>query len=246
MADVRVPAGRTAAPLLYLSIAEELRNRIVIGVYPAGSRLPPEVELAREFGVARTSIREALRVLASHRLLETTRGSTGGSVVLELDHQGVMRMLEQNMQALMTSHGCTEQEMEEVRELLEVSATWLAASRRTPVQLEKLHACLPDIAPGATPTPEQVDLNLRFHYAILEATGNRLLHVFAEPVSTVIYSFYRRKEHAPDYYQQVLKDHRIILRAIENRDPEGARQAMTEHFCELREGVRSSLTGLRF
>ena len=239
--------AESSAPLVYLAIAEQLRDRIALGTYPAGSRLPSEIELAKQFGAARTSVREALRVLASQGMIETTRGGSGGSVVLQLDHRDVMRMLERTMRYLLTSRGCTEEEMEEVRELLEVSATWMTASRRTPVQLDRLRSCLPDIEPGMQPRPEQVDMNLRFHYEILEATGNRLLHVFAQPVAVLIYSFYRRQEHAPEYYQQVLEDHRRILKAIEARDADAARVAMSQHFCALRESTAPSpLAGLSF
>jgi DNA-binding FadR family transcriptional regulator len=170
--------------------------------------------------------------------------------VLDLGHRDVMRMLEQNMQHLVSLRGCTREEMEEARELLEVTAAWMAASRRTPVQVRRLYDCIPDIPPGELPTREQIDTNLRFHYEILEATGNRLLHMFAEPVSVVIYSFYRSDEHHADYYQQVLEEHRGIARAIENRDADRARKLMSAHICAFRgqdDGdVRTSLSGLRF
>jgi DNA-binding FadR family transcriptional regulator len=236
-----------APKVAYLRIAEELRNRIVVGNYPVGTRLPPEIQLAQDMGVARTSVREALRVLAALGLVETTRGGSGGTVVLEIDHRDVMRMLEQNMGFLLTTQGCSEEEMEEVRELLEVSATWMAATRRTPDQLQRIKDTLQVFDPGVRPTEEQIQRNLRFHYLILESAGNRLLHAFGEPVSRLIYSFYLRKEHEPEYYRQTEMDHKEIHRALRDRDPEAARKAMTVHFANLRESSAPSfLHGLRF
>ena len=242
-----------AAPesLVYVRIANELREQILVGAIAAGDRLPRENELSRQFGASRTSVREALRVLTAQGLIATHRGSSGGSVVLELDHRDVMKMLELNMRSMVSSEGSSELEMSEVRELLEVTAAWLAASRRTPDHLTRLAECIPDIAPDSTPTQDQVDLNLRFHYVILEATGNRLLHLFAEPVSVLIHSFFRTQEHEPAYYQMAVEDHRRIARAIASRDAEAARLAMSEHIAKQRRyggepGIASAFDGLRF
>jgi DNA-binding FadR family transcriptional regulator len=188
-------------------------------------------------------------VLAAQGLISTSRGGGGGSTVLELEHRDVMRMLEANMRHLLTTRGCSKEEMEEVRELIDVTAAWMAASRRSPAHVERLRECIPAIKAGEQPTRAQIDVNLRFHYEVLEATGNRLLHIFGEPVSVLIYSFYRTAEHAPKYYQRVLADHHRILAAIEARDPTAARRAMSDHICNLREdtaGSRAALAGLTF
>ncbi|MEP7740008.1 FCD domain-containing protein [Nocardioides sp. 31GB23] len=227
----------------YLILARRLRAEILAGRYPVGSRLPGELELARDLEVGRASIREALRVLAAQGLIQTTRGTAGGSTVRRVDHRDVIRMLGEDMETLAALQGCSVQEMEEVEELLEVSAAWLAASRRTPVQLAKLWSHIPTIEPGQTPTPAQIDTNLAFHYDIVEATGNRMLHLFAEPVSIVIHNHFRSRERDVTYYQQVLEDHRHIAAAIQARDAEGARDEMQRHLSHLRSGGKSSPRG---
>ncbi|WP_459975743.1 FadR/GntR family transcriptional regulator [Nocardioides pyridinolyticus] len=233
-----------------MAIARQLRAEILAGRYPVGSRLPGEIDLASTLGVGRASIREALRVLAAQGLIQTTRGTSGGSTVRRVGHHDVIRMLSEDMEILASQHGCTVQEMEEVEELLEVSAAWLAATRRTPVQVEKLWSHIPDIAPGETPTASQIDTNLAFHYEIVEATGNRMLQLFAEPVSIVIHNHFRSRERDADYYQRVLEDHRRIAAAIEARDTSRARDEMQQHLGHLRarEDITrgSSLGGLNF
>ena len=63
----------------YQQVADQLRDRILDGSVAAGDRLPTEVELSEIFGVSRSTVREALRVLASRGLIRTTRGTTGGT-----------------------------------------------------------------------------------------------------------------------------------------------------------------------
>jgi GntR family transcriptional repressor for pyruvate dehydrogenase complex len=245
------PAGastRTPSVPVYVTVAGQVRTQILDGTYPGGTRLPTEVEMGRQLGVARTTVREALRLLASEGLVATTRGATGGTVVLELDHRHVMNMLEQNMRFLVSSQGCSEHEMDEVRELLEVSAAWLAASRRSPIDMQRLWATIPEIDADAPLTPIERQADPGFHRELFEATGNRLLHLFAQPVSEIIYSFFHSEEQTVDYYRQISHDHRLIAKAIEARDPTAAQNAMAEHLRNIRtiELGHSTFSGMCF
>lgn len=246
-----VDASSDSHHLAYVKVANTIRAEILSGRTPAGERLPSEAALSERFGVGRTTIREALRVLVAQGLIRTQRGANGGSTVTTLTHPQAMDMLELSLRSLAVAQGCSLEEMDEVRELLDVTATWLASSRRTPEHVRRLYECIPPDEDGAVPTPEQINTNLLFHYRILEATGNRLLHLFGEPVSILIYSFFRRQEHRPEYYHAVTADHLRIARAIEQRDPVAAQRAMSEHIAHLRHPddsstARSAFTGLAF
>jgi GntR family transcriptional repressor for pyruvate dehydrogenase complex len=219
--------------LIYVRIADTLREQILSGQLPPGSRLPSEAELGNLFGASRTSIREALRVLVSQRLIDTSRGATGGSTVRRLVHREVMDLLKDNMRALMIGSGTSHDEMGELRELLEVSATWVAASRRSDEQLERIASCLWPVD-RKLPSVEQIDTNLRFHYEILAATGNRLLHLFAEPVLVSINLISVEVPHDLTYYRRVAVEHAAIYEAIRDRDQPAARDAMSAHVAYLR------------
>ena len=65
----------------YEQVADQLRELIVTGELPQGGRLPTETVLARDLGVSRTTVREALRLLAAQGLIRTSKGQTGGSYV---------------------------------------------------------------------------------------------------------------------------------------------------------------------
>jgi GntR family transcriptional repressor for pyruvate dehydrogenase complex len=249
-ADAAASVPATKGPV-YVHVADTLREEILLGIHPAGQRLPSEAALSERFGVARTSTREALRVLLAQGLVRTQRGSLGGSVVTAVSQEEAMRILETSLRSMAIAEACTEQEMDEFRELLDVTSTWLAASRRTPEHVHKLYDLITDVPAGQPPTAADIQTNLRFHYQILEATGNRLLHLFGQPVSVMIYSFFRQQEHQPRYYQVVIEDHRKIAKAIEQRNPDAARVAMIEHLAHLRypddEGpARSAFAGLSF
>jgi len=246
----RAESGAEPDQLIYVRIADTLREGILSGQLPPGHRLPSEAELGRQFGSSRTSIREALRVLVSQRLIDTSRGATGGSTVRQLDHLEVIDMLKDNIRSLMVGRGSNRDEMEEVRELLEVSATWVAAQRRTEEQLARMASCVAPVS-LTLPTHEQTQLNLRFHYEILQATGNRLLHLFAEPIlESINLVSQQEQEQGLAYYRMVAGEHWRILDAIRDRDQSAARDAMSEHVLHLRSepaaGPGSPFTGLCF
>jgi GntR family transcriptional repressor for pyruvate dehydrogenase complex len=78
-AVVLVPLRRVRKS--YEQVADQLRDLIVRGQLRQGGRLPPEATLARELGVSRATVREALRLLAAQGLIRTAKGSGGGSFV---------------------------------------------------------------------------------------------------------------------------------------------------------------------
>ena len=115
----------------YEQVADQLRELIMTGELAPGERLPNEALLAREFGVSRATVREALRVLAAQNLLRTAKGAGGGSYVTlpTVDH--ISEFLRSNINLLTESRDVTLDELIEARELLEVPAARLAAARRS-------------------------------------------------------------------------------------------------------------------
>ena len=127
----------------YEQVADQLRSLIVTGRLPQGGRLPPETQLARELGVSRATVREALRLLAAQGLVRTAKGQTGGSYVTlpTVDH--ISESLSSNITLLADARDLTLEELIEVRELLEVPAARLAARRRREGDVERLRATIP-------------------------------------------------------------------------------------------------------
>lgn len=217
----------------YEQVYDQLRELIMTGELARGERLPNEAILAREFGVSRGTVREALRVLAAQNLIRTAKGAGGGSFVTlpTVDH--ISEFLRLNISLLSESEDVTLDEFLEARHLLEVFAAKLAAERRRPEDLEVMRATLHD--PSELTPEEQYVQNKNFHTAVVTSSRNTLLKIATQPIYSVLQTNLDRSHIPPSFPGQVEHDHRAILEAIESRDAELAERLMHEHLVFLRE-----------
>ena len=222
------PASRPA----YEELADALRARILGGELQPGDRLPVEPELSAHYGVSRSTVREALRVLSSQHLVTTTRGVSGGTFVMHPNLEQIAGHLEVGLGLLATSADLSVEQLLEVRDLVEVPAAGLAAERATPAQLAAVRATLVD--PRDAEPGQMHACNHRFHMLLIEAAGNPLLSVVATPVFGVLTTRFVRGDASASFWDTVLDDHRAILRRVEAGDAEGARAAMHDHLARLR------------
>ena len=239
MNGVQLDQQAIAAPVrrvrkAYEQVYDQLRELIMRGELARGQRLPNEALLARQFGVSRGTVREALRLLAAQNLIRTTKGAGGGSFVTlpTVDH--VSEFLQANISLLNESREVSAEEMLEARELLESFATRMAALRRSPADLERLRACIIDdpLEPGSE---QQFAYNAGFHAGLLDACGNTLLAIAAQPIFGILQTNMRRREIAIQTLRQVNEDHRGILAAVQAGDADAAEQRMRDHLALLRE-----------
>ncbi|MGU3584605.1 FadR/GntR family transcriptional regulator [Rhodococcus sp. C26F] len=220
----------------YAVLAEHLRNRILSGELQPGARLPGEAELTAEFGVGRSTIREALRSLASQNLITTTRGVTGGSFVAAPSVGHISAHLETGVALMAAAETVTVAQLMEVRNLMEVPAAGMAAFRRTDEHLEQLEASIFD--PHSLQGPETFAKNQEFHLVLLRATDNPLLELITAPVFRVLSSRFGR-EHAPEgFWQCVDHDHRAILDVVAAGDSMAAMDLMRRHLDNLGDSYR--------
>lgn len=185
------------------------------------------------FQVSRSTVREALRVLASRDLVMTTRGVTGGTFVSRLRGSQVSDYLEASL-GLMSSDGLSVEEILVVRELLEAPAAGMAAINRTPEDLLALEAILE----GEQQSRErgvQFTEHRQFHGFVVAAAGNGLLEVVMEPVFGVLQGRFTKPGLPSSVWQGIDSDHRRIARDIASGDSRAAEGAMREHLRRLRE-----------
>jgi DNA-binding FadR family transcriptional regulator len=202
---------------VYEEVANRLRSQIADGTLIPGDRLPAESNLAAEFGVSRSTIREALRVLNSEGLIRTARGVSGGSFVNEAEAQATSEFLRARLGILSRQQAITTAELLETRALLEVAGAALAAERRTDGHLDELRAAL--------------GLERDFHTTLLTAAQNRLLEAVAIPLVQLLEGSSGGADGAGP--QEADADHERILERIEARDPAGAAAAMEQHLTRL-------------
>jgi len=206
-------ASVTRVRKAYEQVYDQLRELIVRGELTRGERLPGELALAREFGVSRGTVREALRALAGQNLIRTAKGASGGSFVTlpTVDH--ISAFLQANISLLSESNDVTLTEFLETRELLEVFAARQCATRRSDADLQRLRETI--VADPATlPTEEQFVYNKEFHSVLLDSAGNTLLRIAAQPIFSVLQTNLSREAMSPRFARRINEEHRAILAAI--------------------------------
>ena len=217
----------------YRQVADQLRALVLQGALAPGERLPNESELSEMFGVGRSTVREALRVLSSQNMVVTSRGTSGGSFVAHPDPGKVSEFLEASLGLLSGAEALSVDELLEARELLEVPAARLAARRRGDAHLGALRAAVAEDREAAG-RGHRSEANLRFHQRLLEAAGNRLLGMMTAPVFTVLQARFQREAAPQQFWSQIAADHARILERVEEGDPDGAAGLMLAHLEHLR------------
>lgn len=220
--------------LAFQQVADQLRELIIQGELPPGARLPSEAELGAQFGVSRSTVREALRMLASQHLITTSRGVGGGSFVTYPDPSAIAEYLHTNLGLMTGTNLVGIRELLEARELLEVPAARLAAEHRTDEQLAELEKNLVPASLVDLPERRMFEINRAFHQAILDAAGNRLLRVMTQPVFTFLQTRLLRNRATPSFWDEVASDHVKIARAIGKGDAKAAGAEMQHHLARLR------------
>ncbi|WP_344981121.1 FadR/GntR family transcriptional regulator [Streptosporangium fragile] len=216
-------------------VAERLRRLIHRGEISPGDRLPPERELAETLGVARVSLREAIKLLQGHGYVEVRRGARGGTFVTSLDgpyRQWMGQMREESSEF---------EDILDYRIAIESRAAALAATRRGESDLADQRMAIERMA-RATERSEFRLSDSQFHGAVARASGSRRLEaaihyargeLFAHPDQMV-------------YVEQIetcCRAHRLIYEAIADRDPWAAATAMEEHIEHTRLEIRELLFG---
>jgi DNA-binding FadR family transcriptional regulator len=233
-----LPGSSTALPVArvrkaYEQVADQLRAHIQSGRLPSGERLPNETVLAREFGVSRSTVREALRILAAQNLVRTSKGAGGGSYATlpTVDH--ISEFLRSSIELLSETRHVSLEELLEARALVEVPAARLAAERRSGRDVDRLRETIPD-DPARMGAQEQFSYNKEFHTVIVETCGNTLLSVAAQPLFSVLQTHLARSTLGRSFHRSINQHHRLILKAIEAGDAQAAADEMHRHLDYLR------------
>ena len=215
----------------YHQVADELRTRILAGVLPAGERLPNETELARAFGVSRSTVREALRVLSSQHLVDTRRGVQGGTFVDAPDPARVVEDVGSALGVLVMTPHLGVADLLEARLLLEPAAARLAAQRADPETVEAVRAAA--AAPRDDRDPSGFVGHLDFHTTLLMATGNLVLTLMGQPVNDVLRTRLHREGVEPEEWDKVDGCHRDIAEHVAAGRAAEAEEAMRAHIHDL-------------
>ena len=207
--------------LLVMRFQEMLRE----GLLRQGSRLPPERELAAHFRVARSSLRQALKVL---EVMGIITQKVGDGSYLNTDTSAVLAV---PMEFLFLMDGTSVGELTELRQLIEPGLARLAAERATAEDIALLRRSVRDFESSRKDNLKLVSSDLLFHRAIFQASQNG-------PATSVFHSIHRAMAKMMLVTSQLvdlehtLAFHKPIMQAIERRDGDRAAKLMAEHLAD--------------
>ncbi|MEU5210484.1 FadR/GntR family transcriptional regulator [Streptomyces sp. NPDC020742] len=209
-------------------VIAQLRAQITSGEWPVGSRIPTEPELVEQLGVARNTVREAVRALAHNGLLDIRQGS-GTYVVATSELAGVM-----NRRFASAAPG----HVAELRSALEATAARLAAQRRTGQDLRQLDTLLArrEAAWESGAAEPFVEADATLHMAIVAASHNEVLAEIYADLGGVLRDFLRAdvgEELRPEAHM----DHSRLVEAIRAGDGELAAAEASAHPFGCRPGL---------
>jgi len=233
-------AGVPPARNVHDFLANKLGTEIVGGTYPPGSLLPSEAELLERFGVSRTALREAFRVLAAKGLI-VSRTKVGTRVRAMAD----WNMLDPDMLAWHLQAAPTEDfvaHLFQLRQMVEPQAASLAAQSCSGETLARIEAAYEDMVRYKDGSGDLIGADLRFHQAILEATGNHFIGALGGLIhAALIGSFQLGWQSAAFMQGSRLRQHRAVLEAIRDRKPKQAEAQMAALLRDSIDDVRRAL-----
>ena len=195
-------------------VAARLQQQILSGQYKVGDQLPVEPVLMHQFGVGRSSIREAIKLLVNSGLLRVQQGV--GTFVE--DNSGVGEPLAQRLKR------SDVKDINEVRQLLEMKIAEKAAVNRTARDVKKMQRFFDgrEKAANGNDVAGSVDADIHFHNAIAEASGNAVLADLYKSFSTRMKNDFlsRFADTAP--FVETMDLHRELLKSIIDKDPRRA------------------------
>lgn len=217
------PGGRHT----FESCVERLATAIRLGVYPYGSALPPERELAGLLGVSRATVREAIAALRAAGMVSTTRGRGGGTVVdLEPPTPG------SEPGTVPGDAAARRPELLDAlvfRRVVEPGACFVASTvSRSATDLDELRAAHERVRTAQTPA-EHRQADSRLHLALAALTGSAYLVDAVTQVQAAVHEMLLAIPVLPTNIEHSNAQHATIVAAVEAREPDRARRAMEEH-----------------
>lgn len=215
---------------LYKQIADQIERRIAAGDLKVGHQLPAEPELAQQFGVSRTAVREAVKALCEKGLLEIRPGR--GTFVIN-ERPDAMRHSLSLLMSLDPIEGS--RSLVEVREILEPGIAALAALRITDEYIATLHEAVDKMETALNDVDAFVEADLDFHLALAEATQNLIIPALIDTIIDLLRQQRRNTGLVNGGLKRGQYHHKKILEAVIRRDPEAARMEMQRHLQQVRQ-----------
>lgn len=221
-------------------VADLIQGKILGDNLEIGTGLPSEKDLAGEFQVSRSVIREALRILESSGLIITKKGPTGGIFVADTYHKPITNSIHN----LITSGRVTIDHLFDVRLLIEPHIAMEAALHARDKDMQRLRELIEDSSRHADDPLHLKKNNLKFHLMLAKASGNPVLSLLLESVFELLVKL------TLDFLDLSLErhffqSHEHIFQVIAQKEPENAKMLIREDILDTKEKIESFREGKR-
>ncbi len=208
---------------LRTSAFEQLVSCVVNGTWKAGDRIPPERELCQQLGIARTSLREALKAMELIGMIESR---VGDGTFVHPRSEFLSRPL---LWAFTGTDHKDLREIMEAREFLEQDLAGLAAKVGTDAEIALLRTAIDEMRTCHAQGRSVLEADLQFHDAIAAAAHNHVMATAVQLLRNLLRHWVAMKMMIPGVPESVIEQHEAIYRAIAARDIPEARHRMLAH-----------------
>ena len=219
---------------LYERIASQIEQRIAAGELKPGDQLPSENELAKQFAVSRTAVREAIKALREQRMVEVRPGK--GTFITK----GVPDAMRHSLGLLMKfgpPNGSAN--LVEVREIFEPEIAALAATRITDEYINAMREAVESMDTALDDVDRFVEADLDFHLALAEATQNPIIPLLVDSIIDLLREERKRSGLVEGGLRRGQLHHKRILEAVIRGDAPAARKSMQDHLEQVRKDSKA-------
>lgn len=216
--------------LLAEQVQEQIYQYILEKPFEIGDKLPNEFELGERFGVGRSTVREAVKLLVSRGILEVRRGSgtyVVGTTPIDMDPLG-LRSLEDKMALAL--------DLVDVRIILEPGIAEMAALHATEADIKKLRGLCDSVERKIGSGDNYIEDDIAFHTCVAECSKNKVVAQLIPIIDTAVLMFVNVTH--KKLTEETIMTHRAVVDAIAEHDPVGAKTAMMMHMTFNRNAIK--------
>jgi DNA-binding FadR family transcriptional regulator len=219
--------------ILSEKVAANIRQMIVDEKLEPGDKLPNELVMTEQLNVSRSTLREAIKILRSHNVLEVRRGRgtyVGANPGVSEDPLGITFMEEKDLIAYFF----------EVRLVVEPQIAELATQRSTQEEIDEIKEAYNEVKRAIDEGRDHTEADIHFHNIIAASTHNPIIQRIVPIINDGIKGGYHETKDLVESKEEVILQHRRIMKAITERDAKEAGQAMRDHITYGLEHIKTN------
>lgn len=222
---------------LYEQIVAQIEERILSGELRPGDKLPAERELAEQFEVSRTAIREAMKALMQSGLVVIQPGR--GTFVTDSTSMVVRKSIDMLVRV---GNETGIKDLIEVREILEPEIAALAAVRAGSEDILSMEEAVIAMDQAMDDPDSYIEADLDFHLALAQGSNNALIPVLIDSLVDLLREHRKRAASVEGGLERGQPYHKIIIEAVKRNDAKSARDSMRAHLDQIRKDIEATLS----